>query len=502
MSVNTAKVEAHSLWFRERRTDDAYTLLDCAESGMAEIPELEKATSTTFGRSCDGEFVSVVTSIDPPGDLPASQIDFYELWSQIHPLIKANRSNLPLFIQRLRYATPNNMSVRELAKQLDLFEITFTGGTRGAGPNLTGEGGAVQSNVTYDIELSSIIQLDLGLTRITQTETENFLSALVMKRNIDRSSGYRGPDRVMYLGADTEGTPTTPGALWVSQDRGSTFAELTNAPFAGNAGVQALAWQPISETQFRLVCGQGTLAAAKPNLAYYDFNFGDEASASVTPTRFEITGATAADAVADILWPEYGRMYVAVGSAIFISTTAGVSIPATAASSPGQTVNQLKQDWAKNVWAVGNSGVILVEYEGDRGTFTAAVPPTGGANITAIDIAKDGTIYAGVGNSIRRSRDGARQAANWSSLLTLGTNEVVRDMYCVEGSAEVVMAFVSDTSSPAGRVLRSIDGGLTWVPFTTTTNSGYNRAITTSDPNKFFIVGPVDTSTGLVEKLA
>lgn len=497
MSESTARIEAHSLWFREQKTNDVYTLLACEEHGMGEIPLLEKSVTTTFGRNCQGEFVPVVATTDPPGDLPASQLDFYELWDRIHPLLELNRDNIPLWIERLRYSTPNNMDVRNLAKQMDVFQIVFTGGTRGAAPNITGEGGPVLSNLTFDIVSSEIIQLDLSLARVTLTETENILTGMVLTKNLDRNTGYRGPDQVMYLGADTETVPATPGALLVSVDKGGTFAEFTTPPFAGFAGVSTLAWQPLSESQFRLVCGSGTLAATAAAFATYDITFGQENILTPTPTELSIAASTVADAVQKIIWPGFNRMYLAAGTDIYFSSDGGASDPGAAIASPGVVINDLFQDGAGNVWAVGATDTILREGSGSRGTFEAKVGP-GDGDLGGIYVAADKTIFVGGATGVHRARDGA--AGAWTQALTT-TNPII-DVYGVKGLSEVIYAVETDGSTTS-TLHKSIDGGVSW---TTVSSSAvapvWTDLVPTSDPNRFFITGDTNAGTGLLELYA
>ena len=485
MSRQTAQIEAHSVWHREALSPEAYEILTCSETGLGEIPLTERSTTTVFGRNCDGNFEPVVTAQDPPGDLPEFQLDFYEMWNEIHPILKAYDSNVDLNMQRLRYSSANNMDVRALAKQIDYFKIRFSGGTRGAAPNVTGEGGAVLSNVTMSMLEALTVQMDLSIAAVTLSETENLLSGAMLSREIDRNSGYRGPDKVAYIGADTEATPTNPGNLLVTVNGGGVWAAMANAPFPDNRGVFGLGWQPITETSFRLFCLGGPLTAVAPAASYYDLQFGQENSATATPTAVAFPGAASAEGGTAMLWPSYSRLYAAVGTNLYISSDAGVTFPSSPAVAPGQVINKVFQDSEENVWIVTGSDGILIESKSNRGTFAPKVGP-GGGDITAFARGNDGGIMVGAGKDVYRSDDEAR--GNWTLSLSLPASTVIKDIWMPKGFSEVAYVVANDTG-PVGTLYRTVDGGVTWSPFTATVNTGYNGILQTSDANLMYLFG-------------
>jgi hypothetical protein len=152
---------------------------------------------------------------------------------------------------------------------------------------------------------------------------------------------------------------------------------------------------------------------------------------------------------------------------------------------------------------VGASNTILVELANARGTFVARTGPSGGGAFTAIARAKDGVIYAGNGQSIYLNTNEARAAGGWTSLKDFGSNHVVKNIFCVNGSSQIVYAVVSDGTGTDGDLWISTNGGLTWVEKSDVSNTGYSGAVMSrQDANLLYICGLSSGSDALVHKLS
>ena len=507
-----ARIDAHSVWVRPKGGLDPYALLACDETGMDAIPLPETTTTTTYGKNCAGDFVPVVVAQDPPGDLPSSTINFYELIERVHPMLEYFASGTELNLQRLRFNTARNMDVRALAQQVDLLEILLTGGERGAAPNIDGTGGPLASNVTFDIEKLLTIQLNLSLARVAvpAAATADAVTATIQDRDIDLDTGYRGKDKVIYMGLDG-----ATNNLFVSLDGGGSFLATTpTAVFTGATNVKALGWQPLGETSFRLMVGGGP-AVASLALAYMDIDYGNEDGGvtALVPNEIAISGMSAAtDGVTAMLWPTYNRLYIATVDAtptaanarIFISSGAGATDPSLDTTiAPGQVINDFYQDAAESVWAVGNANLLLEESSGSRGTFAARVGPVTGADLMSIAVADDGVLYVGTGahasGGIYRASDGGR--GSWVQVLSIPATSIVTDIQVIAGSSEIVYATIDD-ATPVGQVQRTIDGGRSWTPISPSTNAGYNQLLPTSNANQMYLFGGAQGGSALVELLA
>lgn len=504
MARDTTRIDAHSIWYREWGATEDYDQLRQEEVGMDEVPLQERAQTTVFGKNNRGEFVEVVTSTDPPGALPSFGINFYERWSEIYPLLKLHNKNARVFIQRLRFQNPNNVDIRTSAKQADTFDVTFSGGSRGAGPNIDGTGGALQSNVTVNVKKNTTTQLDLSLSRLTTTEAQDILSIDgIWERFPDRDNGEPEPDKVLYFGANTSGS--APGNLLVSTNGGSTISAVTTdpTPSAGNRGIAVILHKPVSETQFRLVTLNGTLTGAKPAFSYDDVEYGSEDTIAAF-TEITIAGGSNADAFTAGVWTDFSRLYMATDAGdIFLSTDGAETDPGTAISAGGNAINHMIEDYEGNVWAVGASNTILFEDRTSQGTFVSKTGPSGGGAFYSIARAEDGTIFAGNGQKIFKNTNKALNTGGWTELKDFGSNHLVKRVHCVEGTSEVLYAVVDDTTPADTEIFRSINGGLTWTPITQLANDGYNDAkFSEVDPNLGFIVGDAESSTGVIQKLS
>lgn len=491
---NVARVDAHSIWWRQKWTNDAYAILATEESGMAAIPMQDRSSTTIYGKTPQGTFTDVVTSLDAPGALPSFDLNIYEQWGKVHPLLKlaAYPFEVILFLQRLRFSAPNNMDVRVLAKQLDLLECRIAGGERGAAPNQTGEGGATPASISLEVLDSLTVQLDASLSRVTTTEAEDILSVDVVNEAIDPSTGFTGPGKVIYFGA---GSTASPANVLVSLDGGSTVASMV-APYAINAGITAIAHYPISETSMRIVVGHESEASTAPAIATFDVSFGTEDTEG-SVTEVSVPGLAVADAIQDILWLTYNRMYIAAENQIFLSADAGATIETNSLADPGQQITAFAADKEGNVWAVGASNTILREDANNRGTFQTKSGPSGGAGFTAVAVADDGVIFVGNGTKVYSS---ANEGQTWVERMNAGATAVINDIILVDGSSEVV--YVAYTLSSVGYLVRSIDGGLSWSTVTGIGSLGYQAMAPTVDPNKVLLVGDVVTATGYIEILS
>lgn len=503
MARDTTRIDAHSLWYREWGDTGDYVQLRQEEVGMAETPLPERSKTTTFGKNNRGEFVPVVTADDPPGALPSFDINFYERWSEIYPLLKLHYKNARVFIQRMRFQNPNNLDIRTSAKQADTFDVTFSGGSRGAGPNIDGTGGPMQSNVTVTVNKQTSTQLDLSLSRLPTTEAQDILSIDGIWENLDRETGAPEPDKVLYFGADTSGS--APGNLLVTTDGGSTIAAVTTdpTPSAGNRGIAVILHKPVSETEFRLVTLNGTLSGSKAAFSWDDVAYGSEDTVGAF-TEITIAAGSNDDAFTAGVWTDFSRLYMATDAGdIFLSTDGAESDPGTAISAGGNAINHMIEDFEGNVWAVGASNTILFEDRTNQGTFVAKTGPSGGGVFYSIARAEDGTIFAGNGQKIFKNTNKALNTGGWTELKDFGSNHLVKRIVCVDGMSEVLYALVDDTTPGDTEIFRSINGGLTWTAITQLANDGYNDLYPSQvNPNLLVLVGDAESSTGVIQRLS
>lgn len=482
------RTEFTSIWVKEAGdTVNDYELLPPEETGMGDATVTGPTLTVIRGRDADGQFVDLTTTDAPPGEGDTFQVNYYGHYDTIVPLEKYLLQGKEFYIQMLSFASPP-VDIRSLAKKIEHYKVGKPSGTRGAGRNQDGSGGLRTNNVSLTGSERVVLNLSTTLSRISNALAENALSVLVLTRDIDRKTGYRGPDKVVFVGLDDDGAGGL-GLLAVSIDGGASFAAVATdpSPFANtDTGINNLAAFIVSETQFRLVATRESDAAAKAEFSYTDITFGGEATVA-SWTEVTIAATSNADFITAMLWPQASRLYFAAAGDIYKSTDLGGSDPGAAKYTGANAINQFFQDNDKNVWAVGASNTILVELANARDSFVARTGPSGGGAFTAIAVAKDGTVFAGNGQVLYRSSNGARTAGGWTSLKDFGSGYSVKQIVCVKGSSQILYAVVSDASD--GQVWTSTNGGITWVEKTAITNGGYTAAAAYADENKLIVVG-------------
>ncbi len=477
-----------------------YSVLTVEETGISERSLVAPGVTTIRGRNADNRFVDLAIIQEPQTDSDTFSIDFYGQYDTIETLTKFLQQNKDFYVQLLSFASPP-VDVPSLAKKVEHYLCTGTGLTLGAGRNRDGSGGLRENTIAVSASNRVIADLSTSLSSITNTLTENALCMTMLTRDVSRKTGYRGPDKVIYIGLDDDAA--NPGVVAVSVDAGSSFAELTTDPdpFAGIVGNSAIAANFVSDTQFRVVVGATTLAATKAQIAYQDFTFGSETVAAAW-TVVSLASSTATDAVESMLWPEGSRLYIAAAGDIYVSTDLGATDPGVAKFTGSNAINDMFYDKFRSVWAVGASNAIVVEEAANRDSWVTRTGPSGGGDFTAIARADNGIIYAGNGTSIFRNTNEARTAAGWTSLKDFGGTYVVKKIFCVNGSSEIVYAVVDDPTAQ-GDLWYTSNGGVTWTQKTATVNSGYKDAVISEiDPNLVYMTGDIQGANPIIDRLS
>jgi hypothetical protein len=478
-----------------------YELLTCEEVGISERTLVSPGVTNITGRNCDNKFVTLATIQEPLTDSDTFSLDFYGHYDLIETLTKFKQKNSKFYVQ-LMYFPQQPVDVPSLATKIEHYLVQDTGLTLGAGRNRDGSGGLQENSISLAATNRVIANLGISLTSVTNSLTENALSMVMVTDDLARDTGYRGPDKVIFVGLDDDAA--NPGTVAVSVDGGSSFAELTTDPdpFAGIVGNSVLEYFIINETQFRVVAGATLLVGTKAQFAYQDFTFGSETVAAAW-TVVSIAATATGDGIDTSLWPEASRLYLSSAGEIYVSTDLGESDPGAAKFTGANVFNDMFYDSDRNVWAVGAADAIIVEEASARDTWvTRVAPSTGPAAFGAIAVADNGIIFAGYGSEVYSSTNGARTAAGWSSLKDFGGTYTVQKIVCVEGSSEIVYVFVDD-NGVQGDVWFTTNGGVTWTQKTATVNSGYKDAvISEQDPNLMFAVGNIQGSNPIIDRLS
>jgi hypothetical protein len=346
----------------------------------------------------------------------------------------------------------------------------ISAGTKGAGRDKDYSGDPVIN--TYTISWANTVTLyPPVLTAQTIGETLD-LNDIAFLGDLDPDQdipGYAGRDKIGFAVAD------------------------------GDTSEDAKVWYTVADTYRVIVLRSTADAAAACEIAYTDIILGGEAG-TITWTTVDL-GSTVNEAGEAMAWPYYNGLYMAAAGDIYRSTNQGVSN--SLAYTGATVINQIAMDFDDNVWAVGATNTIVQEKSNNRGTFTAKVGPSGGGDFTAVEVARDGWLFAGNGSSIFRSNNLAKNTGGWTELKDFGTNHTVEAIQCIDGESQLVRVLVTDSTGNDGDIWYSLDGGNSFVMVTDLSNAGYNNWwVSEVDPNVAFIVGEDNSSVGVVHKLA
>ncbi len=300
------------------------------------------------------------------------------------------------------------------------------------------------------------------------------------------------------------GSPGDSGSVWYTENGGGAWAQVPLPdPFENGEDASEVEIRFISRSEYRVVVGRGTADAGNPaETAYGDFTLG--APATTTWNNVNM-GTTNNETVEALEWLFYDRFYGAAGGDIYISTDQGESW-GTAIYTGATAINAFAADVDDNVWAVGDSNLILREL-GKSGTFDTRVGPSGGGAFYSVAVANDGRLYAGNGQYLYVSINSAANTGGWTQIADFGANHSVVAIHCAgqaevdNGDSQLITVVVDDSTPGNGELWRSWDGGNNWRETTEVTNQGYNAAyFSRVDDNLGWMVGDTYGSYGVVHR--
>lgn len=252
---------------------------------------------------------------------------------------------------------------------------------------------------------------------------------------------------VLTIQGPTTGSPGLPAEVVYTQDGGATFGETSITTLA-------LAEAPSGAAcvgSFLVIASNDSGSLHIARIA--DILAGTETWTEVT-TGFEVGGEPNAiySAGAGMTW--------VVGDGGHIYFTGNVEQDVTVQQSGGITAQNLTAIHGmdeREIVAVGESNVVLSTRNGGA-TWTLIVGPAVGVNLTTVWMREPRQWFVGTaGGQLWYTQDGG---TNWTEVTFSGSGAgVVRD---VEFASRNVGYMAHDTATPAGRILRTIDGGQSW----------------------------------------
>lgn len=354
-----------------------------------------------------------------------------------------------------------------------------------------------ESMLNLDMEALPSVQVNLllNLNRMTTAETQalnDIRGNAESECNPDCATPYDIGDK-LYAGADATGAATA--NVQASTDAAVTWAALSADPFAGTTThVMSLVRIAMGGNLYRLIVIRDNAASSQGQLAYTNLD-------TIGWTTVNIGGATAAHggAMGGALWAkDKNAIWAAVGAGyIYKSIDAGVSWIAKESGVIHSGVYNYChfEPGGKYGVAVGAADVVALSGNGGDSWAAGAATGAGVALNCAWRLSKN-RIWAGTANGrLYYSNDGGVTWTRRTGWAGDGVGQV-RDMFWLD---EYTGFMAVNNATPVGTVLRTTNGGYTWKALTTPTNSGLNK-VWASGPNKVYIVGEANASTGYIAK--
>jgi len=253
---------------------------------------------------------------------------------------------------------------------------------------------------------------------------------------------------VFVLGGGTSGSPGLPAELNYTSDGGATWGTTTIASLG------------LAEAPDAMACvGTNLVVVSEDSESLHyapiaDILNGTETWTEVT-TGFAVGGGPRAivSLGSNLTWIAGAGGYVYFTDNIEDGVEVQVAGTLTA-----QNLNDIRAADENNIVVVGDANVVLTSVSGGL-TWSLVTGPVAGVNLNTVAMQSAYQMLIGTaGGELWYSVDGG---ANWTEKNFSGSGAgVVRDL---QFSSKNVGYMAHDTAAPAGRILRTIDGGNSWV---------------------------------------
>lgn len=340
-----------------------------------------------------------------------------------------------------------------------------------------------------------VFKLATSRVSIAETAGLNAIAFADAVRCAGACGPAQGPCKIGFVAGDSlDGSALATSNVYFTDDYGATWTVTATDPFGAAESVASLVVIPLNATTNRVIAARGTTDGAAPaEVAYSDDNGATWTSVSVGSTNGQF--ATGPHSLFSLDF--FHTWLVVDGGYIYFSDDAGES---WTAQEEGVATSQdlLGIHFAnENVgYAFGAADAIVKTIDGGF-SWALTDGDTGTTDdITAGFVLDTQRAWVGTdGGEIYLTQDGGD---TWEEFGFSGNGAgVVQDIVFF---TDMIGYILHDTAAPAGRVFRTINGGVTWELWQAPTNAGLN-ALVVCDENNAYAVGEPSGGTAVIVKV-
>ena len=302
-------------------------------------------------------------------------------------------------------------------------------------------------------------------------------------------------DRVGVAATDSAVGPDKGDVLY-TLDGGSTWTATATQPFIAAENIETITCFQIGRTTTRILVARGTTDVANPGEVAYSDDWG------ATWTLKNVGSVNGQFAVAPdslFAYDPYNIWLVQGNGYIYYSNDGGVTWDTQ--ESGVVTANALRAiHFATDRvgYAVGAADTIVKTEDGGE-SWTLTTANTGVVAVhNTVHVIDNDNVWIGTSTGrLWYTDDGG---ITWKERIFAGSSTgAIKNIKFVPGS-KLFGFMVHDNGSSVGTVYTTIDGGYSWEPVTTFTNSGLN-GIHPVDENTLFITGEANGGFGVIGKV-
>lgn len=302
-------------------------------------------------------------------------------------------------------------------------------------------------------------------------------------------------ESLVAAGDTLAGSPTGSAEVIETSNSGTLWSATATDPFASDEIVAGVECFQLDKDTNRIVVARGTTDAGNPaEIAYSD----DNGATWTTVNVGTVVGQFA---------PHNGSLFALDRNNIWLGTDDGYVYKSEDAGESwsvqesgvitADEINGISFADENRGLFVGNANIIAETSDGGS-TWSALTGPAAQAGINIWSVEWSGRWWIGYETTgeLWYSED---EGDNWLQRTYDGAASQI-SIPKIDFVDELNGYFVSNTAAPVGTIYHTVDGGYTWQPLTTTTNSGLNSVIG-CDPNLAYAVGEVTGGTAVILKV-